>query len=132
LCEQIAKSGLFLTTTNGEAFMPKFFATLAGAVLFTTSAFATVITVEFKPTEGDPVTIAFDSETNMSTIVGTDQTGPYTFDEAANKICGSGPDGQQTCATFEGEASAEPKVGDSGAYSTDTGTAGTATIVSIQ
>ncbi|MEQ9146033.1 MAG: hypothetical protein RLO08_16925 [Parvibaculaceae bacterium] len=111
--------------------MPKFILALAAAVLFSTSVYANVITVKFEPTEGDAVTFAFDTEANTSTNVATGETGPYTFDEAANKICGAAPDGSEVCATFDGPAG-EPKVGDSGAYTTNTGTAGTATIVSIE
>ncbi len=111
--------------------MPKFFVALSAALFFTTSAFAQVITIKFEPAEGDAISFAFDTEANTSTNLATGDTGPYTFDEAANKICGAGPDGAEVCATFEGP-SAEPTVGQSGPYTTNTGASGTATIVSIE
>ncbi len=111
--------------------MPKFFVALGAALFFATSAFADVITIKFEPAGGDAISFAFDTEANTSTNLATGDTGPYTFDEASNTICGSGPDGAEVCATFEGP-SAEPTVGQSGPYTTNTGTAGTATIVSIE
>ena len=111
--------------------MSKFLTVLAAATLFSSAAFANVITVEFAQTGGETVTFAFDSETNTSTNVGTGETGAYTFDQEANKLCGTGADGAEICVTFEGPAG-EPKAGDTGAYTTNLGTAGTATIVSIQ
>jgi hypothetical protein len=111
--------------------MPKLIAAIAAAVLFSTSAFANVITVKFEPTTGDAVSFAFDTEANTSTNLATGEAGPYTFDEAANKLCGSGPDGAEVCVTFDGPAG-EPTAGQSGPYSTNTGTSGTATIVSIE
>jgi len=111
--------------------MPKFIAALAVAVLFSTSAFANTITVKFEPAGGEAISFAFDAETNTSTNLATGDAGPYTFDEAANKLCGSGPDGSEVCVTFDGPT-AEPTVGQSGPYTTNTGDAGTATIVSIE
>ncbi len=112
--------------------MSKFLATFATALLISSSPFAQVITVEFKPAEGDAITFAFDDATNTSTNVATGETGAYTFNAETNTICGTGADGAEVCATFEGPANAEPKAGDSGSYTTNAGTSGTATIVSIQ
>ncbi len=117
---------------RGSDFMSKFLASFATALLISTSAFAQVITVEFAPAEGDAITFAFDSEANTSTNVATGETGAYTFNAETNTICGTGADGAEVCATFETPANAEPKVGDTGGYTTNAGTSGTATIVSIQ
>lgn len=111
--------------------MKKFLTVLAAATLFSSAAFANVITIEFAQDGGDPVTFAFDSATNTSTNVGTGETGAYTFDQAANKLCGTGADGMEICVTFA-DAAGEPKAGDSGAYTTNLGTSGTATVVSVQ
>ncbi len=111
--------------------MPKFIVALSAALLFATSAFANVITIKFEPAGGEAVSFAFDSEANTSTNLATGEAGPYTFDEASNTICGTGPDGGEVCATFEGPAS-DPTVGQSGPYTTNTGLSGTATVVSIE
>jgi len=111
--------------------MPRFIVALVAAVLFSTSTFANVITIKFEQAGGEAVSFAFDTEANTSTNLATGEAGPYTFDEATNTICGSGPDGAEVCATFEGPT-AEPTVGQSGPYTTNAGTGGTATVVSIE
>jgi len=105
---------------------------VAVAALFATPAFATVTTIEFKPNDGsEAVTIAFDDTSGTSTIVGSGESGAYTYDEATGTVCGTDAEGQEICATFE-NPSAEPKAGDTANYTTSTGAAGVATVISVE
>ncbi len=111
--------------------MSKFLTILAATTMLSSAAFAQVTTIEFAQTDGEAVTFAFDSETNTSTNVATGETGAYTFDEATNVLCGTGTDGVEICVTFEAQ-NGEPKAGDTGPYTTNLDTAGTATIISVE
>ncbi|MEM6900837.1 MAG: hypothetical protein AAF583_13840 [Pseudomonadota bacterium] len=92
-------------------------------------AFATKTTIEFVPDEGPTITMTFDDETGMATDAAGNSI-PFTYDEAAATICGQSPDGE-ICATFA-DTETDPAVGVSSAYTTNTGTSGTATITAIE
>lgn len=102
---------------------------LATAIMVGLSApaFAASMTVSF----------ASDDGTTQVWVLGDDgkATAPdgsivdYTYDEEAMKLCAEVPDAGQVCATFE--TATEGKVGDSSAYTTSAGTAGTATITAV-
>ncbi|MEO0882043.1 MAG: hypothetical protein AAFY34_04875 [Pseudomonadota bacterium] len=109
--------------------MKKLIAVSAVLAFAAAPAFATKTTIEFVPDDGPTVVMTFDDETNMATD-GDGNTIPYTYDEASATICGQSPDGE-ICATFA-DTGTEPAVGVSSAYTTNTGTTGTATITAIE
>lgn len=109
--------------------MKKMIAVSATLAFVAAPAFATKTTIEFVPDDGETVVMTFDDETGMATdAAGTSM--PYTYDEATATICGQSPDGE-ICATFT-DSDKEPAVGVSSAYTTNTGSAGTATITAIE
>ncbi|MEO1476596.1 MAG: hypothetical protein AAFS13_09460 [Pseudomonadota bacterium] len=109
--------------------MKKLIAASAVFALTAAPAFATKTTIEFVPDEGETVVMTFDDEAGTATD-GAGNTMPYTYDEASATICGQSPDGE-ICATFA-DTGTEPAVGVSSAYTTNTGSGGTATITAIE
>ncbi|MEL6661594.1 MAG: hypothetical protein AAFO57_03780 [Pseudomonadota bacterium] len=102
--------------------------TVAGAAL-AAPALAATMTVEFTPSEGEAVSITMSDD---GTYTGSDGTaGTYTWDADSQTLCGTS-DAGTLCATFEGEASDEPAVGDTRAYTADNGSSGTATVTAIE
>ncbi len=107
---------------------------VAASALFATAAHATVTTIEYTGSDGEQVTVAYDDATNTATVIGGESDGatsPYTFDEAANKLCSNDAEGAEVCVTFEGTGE-EPKAGDTASFTTNDGRSGTAKVVSIQ
>lgn len=109
--------------------MRKFIALAAAGALFTAPALAATMTVEFSPEGGEPLTITMADDGTYTGSDGT--TGTYTWDAATQTLCGTS-DAGTLCATFEGEATAEPAVGDTRTYTADNGSSGTATVTSIE
>ncbi|MEO0815827.1 MAG: hypothetical protein AAFX86_00840 [Pseudomonadota bacterium] len=108
--------------------MRKILALAAAGALFTAPALAATMTVEFSPEGGEPVSITMADDGTYTDSNGT--AGTYTWDAATQTLCGTS-DAGTLCATFEGEATDEPAVGDTRAYSADNGSSGTATVTSI-
>lgn len=109
--------------------MKKVLIAAAAAAMFSTSAIAATITVEFTPGEGEKQVWKFDQEAGKA-------TGPsgkeydYTFDEAAQKLCANVEDGE-LCATFEG-GDGKIEVGATATYSATNGSTGSATITAVE
>jgi hypothetical protein len=108
--------------------MRKFLALAAAGALFTAPALAATLSVEFSPEGGEPMTITMSDDGTYSASDGS--TGTYTWDAATQTLCGTS-DAGTLCATFEGDATAEPAVGDTRTYTADNGSSGTATVTSI-
>lgn len=108
--------------------MKKLVAIAAASAALAMPAMAMTMTISFAPADGDAVVVSLDDSTMKSTIEGVDGEFDYTWDEATRTLCSGTPDGE-VCATFE---SAEPPaVGSSSAYTTNTGSSGTATITAM-
>lgn len=106
-------------------------AALAGLSLAAVPALAQTMTIEFAEADGTTAVWVFMED---GIAIGPDgMMATYTYDEAARTLCGEieGGDPPRMCATFA-EANEEPAVGDTSAYTTDAGTAGTATIIAIE
>jgi len=109
--------------------MRKTLALIAASALFAAPALAATMTIEFSPEGGEPMTITMADD---GTYTGSDgSTGTYTWDAATQTLCGTS-DAGTLCATFEGEATAEPAVGDTRTFTADNGSSGTATVTSIE
>lgn len=101
---------------------------LTAAVAFTAApAFAGKITIAFAPDGAAPFSITLDDATK--TVAGPEGSAPYTFDNTTNTLCVTIE--PEVCATFAGEAK-PPVLGDTSTYTSNNGSAGTATIVSIE
>ncbi|MEM9740211.1 MAG: hypothetical protein AAF829_10105 [Pseudomonadota bacterium] len=109
--------------------MRKILALAAAGAVFATPALAATMTVEFVPEGADAVSITMADDGTFTDSNGA--SGTYTWDAATQVLCGTYAEGT-LCATFEGEPSGEPAVGDVRAYTADNGSSGTATVTAIE
>ena len=98
------------------------------ALVLAGPAFAAKTTIEYAPDNGEKRTVVYDATTNTATEVGGEST-DYTWDEAGNTLCHTAAEGT-LCVTFETQTARE--VGATSRYTTNAGSAGTATITAIE
>jgi len=91
-------------------------------------AFAGKVTVSFADDSGETRVVTFDDSTMMATESGVES--PYTFDPEAGKLCAT-VETKEICVTFA-EVLPEPAVGDTSAFTTNTGGSGIATITAVE
>ncbi|MEM1138805.1 MAG: hypothetical protein AAGF19_04455 [Pseudomonadota bacterium] len=108
--------------------MKKILGLTTAAMLFAAPAFGAVITIEFAEEGGETISYAFDDSTMTVTNLSTDESFPYTYDEAAKTVCGEAAAGK-ICATFENTGE---EVGFTTPYTNTEGAKGTATITAVE
>lgn len=107
--------------------MRKLMVAVAATAMIGAPAYAGTMTISFASDSGETQVWSFDDATG--TASSGDLSAPYTWNAEENTICATTAEGD-ICATFE-EASETPAVNDSSRYTTNTGTAGTATITAM-
>lgn len=107
--------------------MRKSLIAVASSVFLAAPALAATITISYEGDDGTSQTVSYDDSTGIATA--GERLSPYTWDVEEATICVTTPE-REICITFE-EVNAEPAIGDTSHYTTNTGAAGTATVTAV-